>query len=128
MIVFPVKIKELFVGKIRNRFRVASGLIGIRGIREQRIQDHPIQHPFRRGESTLHLIVNHAVVCKPVIRRIQLIAPSFLAEYLFVLVDIRIENGVHIYVHQVLKILIIAARHRVHRLIRVSHSVQKCIK
>ena len=44
MIIFPVEIKELLIGKLRYHLRITSGLICIRSIREERIQDHAVEH------------------------------------------------------------------------------------
>ena len=44
------------------------------------------------------------------------------------LVNIRIKHRIHINVHQVLEIFIITACHRVHRLIRIGHGIEKCIQ
>ena len=44
MIIFPVEIKELLIGKLRDHLRITSGLICIRSIREERIQDHAVEH------------------------------------------------------------------------------------
>ena len=46
MIIFPVEIKELFIGKLRNHLGITTGLICIRSIREERIQDHAVEHAF----------------------------------------------------------------------------------
>ena len=46
MIIFPVEIKELLIGKLRDHLRITSGLICIRSIREERIQDHAVEHAF----------------------------------------------------------------------------------
>ena len=45
------------------------------------------------------------------------------AEDLIMHINIRIQYCVHIYMHQILKILVIAAGHRIHRLIRISHRI-----
>ena len=47
MIIFPVEIKELLIGQLRDHIRIAAGLIGVGRIREKGIQDHPVQHAFR---------------------------------------------------------------------------------
>ena len=52
-----------------------------------------------------------------------MIAPALLPECLIALINIRIEHRVHIHVHQVLEIRVIAAGHRVNRLIRVGHCI-----
>ena len=44
------------------------------------------------------------------------------------IIDIRIEYRIHIYIHQVLKILVVAARYRIHRLIREGHCIQESIQ
>ena len=54
--------------------------------------------------------------------------PALLAEDILLFIDVRIEHCVKIDVHQVLEIRVIAARHRIYSLIRVSHRVEKCIE
>ena len=54
--------------------------------------------------------------------------PSLLKEYLWLPVNSRVENAVQIYVHQILKILVIAAGNRVYGLIRIRHGIQKCVQ
>ena len=123
MIIFPVEIKELLVSQFRDHLGIPAGLICIGSIREKRVQDHPVQHALRRGERSLHLIVDHAADLQVRVRTVQLITPSLLAECLVALIDVRIKHRVHIHMHQVLEVLVIAARHRVHGLIRVGHCI-----
>ena len=123
MIIFPVEIKELLICQLRDHFRVSAGLICIGGVREERVQDHPVQHSLRGRERSLHLIVNHAADLQVCICIVQLIAPSLLTECLVTLINIRIEYRIHIHMHQILEILVIAARHRVYRLVRIGHGI-----
>ena len=46
MIIFPVEIKELLIGKLRDHLRVSAGFICIGCIREKGIEDHTVQHTF----------------------------------------------------------------------------------
>ena len=127
MIIFPVEIQELFIGQIRDILRIASGLVRIGRIRKQCIQDHSVQNALRRGKRPLHFIIDHSIVLKLSLRRVQFIAPSFLPENLFMLINIRIQHRVHVYMHQILKILVITAGNRIHCLIRIGHRIKKGI-
>ena len=128
MIIGAVEIQELFIGKGRDHLRVSAGFIGITGIREKRVQDHPIQNALRRRKSPLHLIVYHAVDRQFSLGILQLIVPALLSENLLMLVNIREENRIHIHVHQIFEICVVAAGNGINRLVRVSHGIQKSIQ
>ncbi len=49
--------------------------------------------------------------------------PAFLHKYFLLLIDIRIENRVQINMHQILKILVIAACYRIYRFVRIGHGI-----
>ena len=85
--------------------------------------DIAVQDTLRGGEHAFHLVVYNAVVGDLIFRTLELIVPAFLHEDLLLFSDIRMEDGVHIYVHKVLEIRLIAARDRVHGLVRVGHRV-----
>ena len=128
MVVFSVEIQKLLIGQIRNLCRVSSRLHAVGSIRKQHIENFPVQHFLRGGKCPLHLIVNHAVVFQRAILCLQLVAPAFLAEDFFLFIDGGIEHGIQIHMHQILKILIVAAGHRIHGLVRISHGVQECVQ
>ena len=54
--------------------------------------------------------------------------PAFLLEYLRSLIYVRIKDRIQIHIHEILKILVIAACNRINRLIWISHRVKKCIQ
>ena len=54
--------------------------------------------------------------------------PALLPENFFVLIDVGIKDRVQIYIHQILEIPVVAAGHRIHRFIRISHGVQEGIE
>ena len=54
--------------------------------------------------------------------------PALLTKYLLFLIYIRIKDSIHIYMAQILKILVIAACYRIYCLIRICHCIQKCIQ
>ena len=128
MIVFPVEIKELLIDQFRDHFRVTAGFICIGCIREKRVQDHPVEHSLRGGKRSLHLIIDNTADGQLAVRVIQLVAPAFLPEDLVMFIDVWIEHSVHVHMHQVLEILVIAARHRVHSLVRIGHRVQERVQ
>ena len=118
-----MEIQKLLIGQLRDHVRIPARLVSVRSIREQRIEDHTVKHALRRGKRPLHLIIHHAVVGELPVRLLQLITPALLAEDLLVAVYIWVKYGVHIYMHQILKVLLIAARHRIDRLIRIGHGI-----
>ena len=123
MIKFPVKLQKFFISQLRDHIRVAARFHGVWRIRIQGLGNFSFQHVVRGGKRALHLIVNHAVYGKLRLRAFQLVMPALLLEDLLFLINIRIKNRVQIDVHQVLEIRIVAARDRIHGLIRIGHGV-----
>ena len=123
-----MEIQKLLICQFGDKLRISARLICIGRIREKGIQDYPVQHSLRRGKRPLHLVVNNTVVFQVRIRAVQFITPALLAEDFFVLVDIWIEYRIHIYMHQILEILVIAARNRINRLVRIGHGIQKSVQ
>ena len=107
---------------------VAARLIGIGGVRVQGSHCLPCQHLIRGRKNPFHLIIDHAVDRQGRIHALHLIMPALLAENLLMLVNVRIEYGIQIDLHQVLEILPIAAGHRVNRLVRVGHGIEEGIE
>ena len=54
--------------------------------------------------------------------------PALLLENFLLMVDIGIKHCIEIHMHQILKILVIAACNRINRLVAVCHGVQKCVE
>ena len=54
--------------------------------------------------------------------------PAFLTKNLLFFINIRVEYCIHINMHQVLEILVIAACHRITGLVRVGHGIQEGIQ
>ena len=61
MIVGSVKLQKLLIGKLRDHLWVAAGFHTVGCIREQRIEDLPLDHFICRGKSSLHLIIDDAI-------------------------------------------------------------------
>ena len=123
MIIFAVESQKLRVLQIRNALRVPAGLISISSVRIQRIQDFPVQHILRRGKRAFHLIIYHAVIRQLILWIFQLIAPALLAENFLFFINIRKKHRIHINMDQIHEIGVVTARHRIHRLIRIGHSI-----
>ena len=128
MIIGSVEIQIFFISQFRDHIRISAGLICISRIREKRIQDHTVQNTIRWRKSSLHLIINNSVIRKLPICFLQVIIPALLPEDLFVFINIRMQNCVHIHVHQILKILFITACNRIYCLVRISHRIQKGVQ
>ena len=123
MIVAAMEVQEIFIGKLRDHLGISPGFHTISCIRKQRVHDLSLQNVIGRGKSSLHLVIYHTVIDQVVLRLFQNVAPALLTEDLFFVVDIWKKHCVHIHLHQVAKILEIAAGHGIHGLIRISHSI-----
>ena len=123
MIIRAVEIQELLIGKLWNILRVASGFHAISIIREKAALNLPVQNLVRGRKCSLHLIVYNAIVGQRTFFILKMIAPAFLTEDFFFLIDIGIKNSIQIHMHQVLEILVIAACYRIAGLVRVGHGI-----
>ena len=122
-----MKFQKFLIGKRWNHLRIAPRFQSVSNIRVKGIHDFPLHHIVRRGKSSLHLIVDHAVYGKLALRAFHLIVPALLQKNIFLPVNIGVENRVEIHMHQILKILIVTACHGVHGLIGICHCIQKGI-
>ena len=120
-----MEIQEILVGQLRDHVRVPAGLLAVAVVRIQKLLDIPVQNALRGGINPLHLIVHHPVDGQGGVLILHLVVPSLLEEDLFLLVDVGVEHRVHIHVHQVLEILLVAAGHGIHGLVRIGHGVQE---
>ena len=127
VVISSVKIQELLIGQIRNALGISARIHAVGGIRKQGIHDLSLQHIIRRGIGPLHLIVDDAVDHDRIIRVLDLITPAFLAEDHLISVDVRVEHRIQIDVHQIPEVLVVAACHREHGLVRIGHGIEKCI-
>ena len=128
MVVFSVEIEKFLVGQIRNTGRISAGFYPVRRIRKQTVENLTFQHLVRRGKGTFHLIIYHTVIAKRSILALQLIIPALLEKNLFSFINIRIEHRVQIDMHQVFKICIVAACHRIHGPVRIGHRIEERIQ
>ena len=127
MIVTGMESLKGLIRQVRNILRVSSGLISVSSIREKRVKNVTIQHRFRLGKSTAHLVIHYTAVTQ-ISLFIQGVVPSLLRKGMWILYTIRVKNGIAIDIHQVLEILVIGRGHRINRLIRISHGIQKGIE
>ncbi len=118
-----MEIQKGFVCQGRDIVRRAARLVRIAGVREQHVPRIAIQDALRGGKRALHLIIHHAVVRHRAVLGLQLIVPALLQKDLFFLIDSRVQHRVHVDIHQVLEVFVIAARHGVHGLIRIRHGI-----
>ncbi len=54
--------------------------------------------------------------------------PALLTENFLLVINVRVKDCIHIDIHQVFKILVVAACHRVHGVIRIGHRIEKSIE
>ena len=128
VIISRVEVREHLLRELRNRRRVAAGLIVVRRIGIECGHDLALEQIVRRGKRALHLVVDDAAVSERCLRALDFIVPALLHEHLRVLAHRGIEYRVEIDIHEILEILIVAARDRIHRLVRVRHRIEECIE
>ena len=123
-----MKRNKLFLRQLRYAFRIAARLEMVRRIGIERLKDLRFQEILRRRRRPLHLIVYDAAVRERFIGAFDLVMPALLLQNLRFLVHRRIKHRIQINVHKVLEILSVAARHRIHRLIRECHRIEERIE
>ena len=128
MIVARMEGTELLEAELRNHRRITTGLVAVAGIREECVHDVALEHRLRIREDTLHLVVDDAVIAERILLVHHLIVPALLPEDTRILDAVRMEHGIEIDIHQVIEILLVAGRHRIHGLIRIGHRVQEGVE
>ena len=108
--------------------RVTAGFHAVGVVREERVHYFPLHNAVRRGKCALHLVIYDSVICQLIIRAFEAVAPALLPEDFRMLIDVWPENRVHVYAHQVLKVLVVAACNRINGLLRVSHRVEEGVE
>ena len=125
MIIFLVTGDEFFVGQIRNVYGVTAGVLAVAdvGIHEffHFFPDKVVHGRIR----ALHFIENNALEGRLAVFIRPVIMPTFLIEDFRFCQNLRMQNGVHVNVHKVQKILVVAAGHRVHGFVGEGHGVEK---
>ena len=120
-----MKVQIILIRQIWDRCRIPARFMDIGRIRKKGLLDLALQQLFGRRKNPFHLIKYNAVIRERPVHIRQFIVPALLLENLLLLIDIRIKYGVEIHIHQIAEIFIVAARNRVHRLIRIRHRVQE---
>ena len=128
MVIFSVKIQKLLISQLWNILRISAGFHSVGRVRKQYIHRLALQKLIRRREYTFHFIVNYTIISQRLIFCLQLITPAFLPKDFFSFINVRKKDCIQIDMHQILKVLLIAACHRIHRFIRKCHRIQKCIQ
>ena len=123
MVIGLMEIQEVFVGQVRDAGRISAGFYAVRSVREQGVEGFTLQDIVCGGEGSFHLVVYNTVVGQRAVFAFEMIAPAFLTEDFVVFVNVRVEYGVHVDMHQVLEVGIVGAGYRVHGFIRVGHSI-----
>ena len=117
---------KFFICQIWNFCRITSRYITIRCIRKERSIDCHIHQFIRICKRSLHLIKDNTFVAWLSLA-IKLIVPSFLIKNFWLCIYSWIKYSIQINSHQIDKILIISACHRIKSLIRKCHCIQKCV-
>ena len=125
-VVAVVAVQVRLVGERGDGRWRAARLEAVGGVGEQRGRKRVVEHRLRVGQRALHLVVHHAVVHQLVRRaRRQLKVPAFLLEHRALVVDGRLEHRVQVHLHEILEVLGVGGRHRVHGLVGERHGVQE---
>ena len=90
---------------------------------KQRLLNNSVKLLFRRRIHALHLVKYNTVIRELPGLLIDLIMPALLHHDLFLLIHIRIKNGIHINMHQIMKILLVQTCKRIYCLVRISHCI-----
>ncbi len=120
-----VKREILLIRQLGDDIRVAAGIARVGRIRIQRALDLPLHHGIRRRVLPLHLVVDNAVDGQLLLRCLQFKMPALLAKNIRFVIDVRMQNRIHIDIHEIFEILVVAAGHGIDRLVRVCHGVQE---
>ena len=118
-----MEILEHLIAQVRDGLRVAAGLIAISCVRIKSCHNPAFQQIIRCRQRPLHFIVDNAAVDQRVLRLFNLIMPALLHQHLRIFQHIGIEHRIKVNVHQILEVLVVAAGHRIHGLIRVGHGI-----
>ena len=128
MIMRAVEFEIILVAQLGDDFRIAAGIDAVGGVGQEAVVHFIPDRTVGRGHRALHFGINDAVDFQFVLRIFKLVMPSFLHEDLAVAVNVRIEDRVHIDVHEVFKILVVAGSDGIESLVRVSHRVEEGIE
>ena len=123
VVIPPVEIQELLIGQGRDHGRIAAGLKAVSGIREKRIHGFALEHVLIRRKGAFHFTVHHTVQRDGLVRAFQLIVPPLLPENVLLMVNVRIEHGVQVDMHEVPEVGVIGTRNGVHRLVRIGDRI-----
>ena len=127
VVIGPVELQEVLIGQLRNMVRISPGLHPVHRIREQGVHGIALQHRLRIGEGPLHLVVYHSVIRELSLRG-DLIMPAFLLKDPLFMVDVWMEHRIHVYVHQIRKVPVVAGSHGIDGLVRIGHGIQEGVE
>ena len=123
-----MEIFKLLLRQLRDSVRIAAGLKAVASVGEQRLHRLVFQKSVGRRINALHLVINNAVIAQLALRAFQIIMPALLAQRIFIFVKQRIKHRVQINVHQIMKILGVAAGNGINRFIGIGHGIQESIQ
>ena len=117
----------LLVGQLGDHAGVSAGVEAVAVVREAGRQHALHDDLVHRGHGALHLIEHHALVGGGAVRVLHLNVPALLVEDIGVGADGGGKDGVQVHFRQVHEVLIVAAGHGVHGLVREGHGVEEGI-
>ena len=124
MIEAVIGLLELFISQRRDDGRITAGIEAVAGIREQQRKHFVFRELIDAAHCALHLIEHNALIAECAVL-ILFDVPALLIEDIGILKDCRCKDRVEIDLGQIKKIAQIAARNRIHGLIREGHRIEK---
>ena len=128
MVIAAVEVQIVLISQVRNVDRIAAGLMPVRRVGIKDRIDLPPQDIVRLREGALHFVVDNAVDCDLTVGTVRLVMPALLSENILFFINIRIKNRIQVDMHEVFEILLVAARDRIDRLVRISHGIQESVQ
>ncbi len=127
MIILLVVGNEILIGELDDVVGMTAGDGGVLARLIALAEYCLIQRFFGITQSALHLIVDDALIVGLAVF-IALDMPALLTEGVLVIIDQRTEHRVGVDRHQVHQILVVHARHGIHRLVGEGHRVEKGVQ
>ncbi len=128
MVVLFMKVDKSFISELRNFLRISPRIIFIRRIGKLSNLIVQFNQVIWRRICSLHLIIDHANNLKLIFRVFDIIMPTFLTKNMWLLIDFREKNCVHIDSGKIIEILLVGAGYRIKSHIRICHCIDESVQ
>ena len=125
VVVAGVGLEELLVGELRDGARVATALEAVAGVGEEPVVEGLQEDLVGIGVRALHLVEDDAVVGEGGTLTLLLVVPALLLEDAGAVVDVGVQDGIQVDVHEVHEVLLVGGRHGVHGLVGERERVEE---